>query len=79
MKLIAKLLLAAVTAACVATGASAAYPDKPIRLIVPFPAGGTVNLIGRVLAVQAEGFLAEGIELAPRKRPAGAKARKRSR
>lgn len=50
MKLIAKLLLAAVTAACVATGASAAYPDKPIRLIVPFPAGGTVNLIGRVLA-----------------------------
>lgn len=36
-------------------------------------------LIGRVLAVQAEGFLAEGVKLAPRKRPAGANARKRSR
>lgn len=40
----------AVTTTCWAVPAQAAYPDRPIRLIVPFETGGTVNLIGRILA-----------------------------
>ena len=30
--------------------AFAAYPERPLRLIVPFPAGGAVDAVGRLLA-----------------------------
>src|SRR5258706_4132337 len=34
-----------------ATGAALAqYPNKPIRMIVPYPPGGATDVIGRVLA-----------------------------
>ena len=37
---------------CVSTPvfAQADYPNKPIRLIVPFPAGGSTDIVGRVVA-----------------------------
>ena len=33
-----------------ASAAAAAYPDKPIRMIVPYPPGGATDVIGRVMA-----------------------------
>jgi tripartite-type tricarboxylate transporter receptor subunit TctC len=47
------LLMAALGfALATATPASAQYPDKPIRLLLPFPAGGTVDLVARLVTAQ---------------------------
>jgi len=35
-----------------ASPCAAQYPDKPIRLLLPFPAGGTVDLVARLATAQ---------------------------
>ncbi|MBA3479775.1 MAG: tripartite tricarboxylate transporter substrate binding protein [Lautropia sp.] len=46
-----QLGLAAVLGAA-ASAASAAYPDKPIKLVVPYPPGGATDVIGRIVAAK---------------------------
>ena len=48
MKIIRRALL--VLAAAFAATANAAYPDKPIRIVVPYPPGGTTDLLTRMVA-----------------------------
>jgi tripartite-type tricarboxylate transporter receptor subunit TctC len=44
------------------TGATAqTYPNKPITLVVPFATGGTVNLMGRILAKRMSEILGQPV------------------
>ena len=43
-------LSAAALLAAPAARAQARYPDGPVRVIVPFPAGGPADIVGRIVA-----------------------------
>jgi len=45
-----RLLLALVLALPFTTVARAEYPERPIRMIVPFPPGGVTDVVARVTA-----------------------------
>ncbi|MCJ9710793.1 tripartite tricarboxylate transporter substrate binding protein, partial [Bordetella hinzii] len=44
-----KTLLALVLGMSLATTAAAAYPDRPIRMMVPFPPGSITDVVARSL------------------------------
>ena len=49
-RLFSKVWLGALLLACMTPLAAQVYPDKPIRLIVPYGAGGGVDVIARTIA-----------------------------
>jgi tripartite-type tricarboxylate transporter receptor subunit TctC len=56
------LLLPILLAALCATPAAAQdYPSKPLRLIIPFPPGGSNDIVGRMIAVQLSERLARQV------------------
>jgi tripartite-type tricarboxylate transporter receptor subunit TctC len=48
LKIVISLLAAAL--ACAAFPALGEYPDKPVKIIVPYPPGGTTDILARVIA-----------------------------
>jgi len=50
----------AIALACAAVCARAAYPEKPIRMILPSAAGGSVDILMRVLAQQMSAQMGVG-------------------
>ena len=47
---IARLLAIGLLAALSATASAQGYPNKQVRVIIPFPPGGTLDTVGRLLA-----------------------------
>lgn len=45
-----RLLIAALTAAVMSSAFGQGYPTKAVRVIIPFPPGGTLDTLGRALA-----------------------------
>jgi tripartite-type tricarboxylate transporter receptor subunit TctC len=45
-----KILLAALAAALCATASAQDYPARPVRIVVPYSAGGNADILGRTLA-----------------------------
>src|SRR5690348_14023239 len=43
-------LVAILLAACAALAYAQSYPAKPVRLIIPFPPGGSNDVVGRAVA-----------------------------
>lgn len=70
MKALSTTLIASALALCmVAAGAQPAYPNKPVRLIVPTPAGGPSDAAARALAKGMSAVL--GHEVLVDNRPGG--------
>ena len=55
-KLLVTLALSGATFA-----ASAAFPDKPITLVIPYPPGGAVDVTGRIIALGLESQLGQPV------------------
>ncbi|HEX6944852.1 MAG TPA: tripartite tricarboxylate transporter substrate binding protein [Casimicrobiaceae bacterium] len=55
-----RTFLTAITlAAALSAPASAAYPDKPVTIIVPFPAGGSTDMVARAIAPKLQAQLGQ--------------------
>ncbi len=56
---LASMALAALTALCGAQAQTVNWPDRPVKLIVPFPAGGPNDIIGRVIGQKLSELLGQ--------------------
>ena len=61
MKSLTKFLIWAAVALLPGLALGQAYPSKPVKLIVPFPAGGPSDLFGRALAQGMSGELGQPV------------------
>src|SRR6185437_10984167 len=58
---LSRLLKAGAVLLALTTAAAAEYPDKQIRLIIPFPPGGSNDVVGRLVALQLSEVLGQQV------------------
>ncbi|HEY1259710.1 MAG TPA: tripartite tricarboxylate transporter substrate-binding protein [Stellaceae bacterium] len=63
MRAVARLVLLLVALALGQHAAEAAYPDRPIRIVVPFPANGPDDLVARIVAPELARRLGQTITI----------------
>lgn len=51
----------ALLASCIAAAAQAPYPNAPVRIIVPFAAGGASDLVARTVAERLQALWGQGV------------------
>ena len=61
MRIITVAAIAACSLAATAHAAAPSYPERPVRLVVPFAAGGTATILARAIANEAERHLDQPI------------------
>jgi tripartite-type tricarboxylate transporter receptor subunit TctC len=57
----ALLLLLGAVGVSQAQDAAAGYPNRPIRIVVPFPAGGPTDVNMRILGQKLSEYLGQGV------------------
>ena len=50
LRLFGAMVIAAAALAMNAGASAQSYPDRPVRILIAFPAGGTIDTLGRILA-----------------------------
>jgi tripartite-type tricarboxylate transporter receptor subunit TctC len=66
MNFIRRALILAFAALPAVAVAQADFPNKSIRIVVPFPAGGTLDTLGRLLAPKMQEALGQPVVIDPR-------------
>jgi tripartite-type tricarboxylate transporter receptor subunit TctC len=56
-----RLLAAGIAACTIGAAAHAAYPDRPIHIVVPFPPGGSTDVVTRIVVAKAQELLGQNI------------------
>lgn len=59
--LLSAALACALTSAVCSGWAQSAYPDKAVKLVIPFAAGGATDVLGRLLAVSMQDKLGQSV------------------